>query len=100
MFRLLGLLVGLFRRCFDSRRDLMLENSVLRQQLAVLKQRNPRPRLRSVDKVFWVSMKSIWSRWRDSLVIVTPETVKRWHREGFRKYWRWRSRREIGASVS
>jgi hypothetical protein len=68
----------------------MLENLVLRQQLAVLKQRNPRPRLRSIDKVFWVGIKRFWSEWKNPLVIVTPETVVRWHRAGFRQYWRWR----------
>ena len=96
MFRLLRLFLGLVGRCFCSRRDLLLENLVLRQQLSVFQQRKQRPNLTQFDKLFWVGIKRIWLRWKDSLVMVTPETVVRWHREGFRRYWRWRSRRDIG----
>jgi putative transposase len=96
MFRLLRLLFGLCRRCFRSRKDLLLENLVLRQQLAVFKQRKQRPKLDGFDKLFWVAVQRVWTEWKKSLLIVTPDTVVRWHREGFRKYWRWRSRREIG----
>jgi hypothetical protein len=35
-----------------------------------------------------------WSKWKEALVIVTPETVVGWHRAGFRLYWRWRSRHQ------
>jgi putative transposase len=89
MFRLL---LGLFRRFFRSRRDLLLENLALRQQLISLKRRNTRPHLNRVDRFFWVVAKHMWSKWKQALVIVTPETVVRWHRAGFRLYWRWRSR--------
>jgi putative transposase len=95
MFRLLRLLCGLCHHGFCSRRDLLLENLVLRQQLAVLKQRKRRPKLDRVDKLFWVVVQKVWSEWGKSLLIVTPETVVRWHRAGFRRYWHWRSRREI-----
>jgi putative transposase len=94
MFRLLRLLCGLCRRCFCSRRDLLLENLALRQQLAIFKQRKQRPKLIWVDKLFWVALKRIWSEWKNCLVLVTPETVVRWHRAGFRRYWHWRSRHE------
>jgi transposase InsO family protein len=96
MLRLLRLFVGLVCRCFCSRRDLLLENLVLRQQLSVFTQRKQRARLAPFDRLFWVGIKSIWSQWKNSLVMVTPETVVRWHREGFRKYWRWRSRHQVG----
>jgi putative transposase len=96
VFRLLRLLIGLFCRCFFSGRALLLENLVLRQQLAVLKQRKQRPRLATFDKLFWILMGLMWSEWKTSLVVVSPETVVRWHRIGFRAYWRWRSRRQIG----
>jgi hypothetical protein len=85
-------------RCFRSRRDLLLENLALRQQLAIFKQRKQRPRLFWLDKVFWVGMKRIWSEWKNCLVLVSPETVVRWHRAGFRSYWHWRSRHENGCS--
>ncbi len=44
------------------------------------------------DRMVWVGLSKIWPGWRTALVIVQPETVLRWHREGFRAYWRWKSR--------
>ena len=96
MLRLLRLLLGLLFRFVYSRRDLLLENLALRQQLSVFKQRKPRPTLSPFDKLFWVGIKRVWSQWRNSLAVITPETVVRWHRAGFRRYWRWRSRQELG----
>ena len=92
MFRFLRLFVELFARLLYSRRDLMLENLVLRQQLAVLKLKNRRPRLATSDKLFWVLARRLWTEWRRALVVVTPQTVIRWHRAGFRLYWKWLSR--------
>ena len=77
---------------FRSRTDTALELLALRQQLAVLKRRRPRPPLSGLDRLFWIALQDIWARWRDALVIVKPETVIGWHRAGFRLYWRWRSR--------
>src|SRR5712672_1552730 len=76
----------------QSRSDTTLEVLALRQQLAVLKRRRPRPVLNSLDRLFWTTLRHLWSRWNDVLVIVKPETVISWHRAGFRLYWRWRSR--------
>jgi hypothetical protein len=86
------LFLGLFRRSFRSRRDLLLENLALRQQLSILKRRNTRPLLNRIDRLFWAVAKGLWSQWKQSLVIVTPDTVVRWHRAGFRLCWRWISR--------
>jgi hypothetical protein len=66
-------------RCVRSRRDLLLENLALRQQLAVLAASRPRPRLTAYDRVFWVILRRFWSEWRRVLLIVHPETVVRWH---------------------
>ena len=52
-----------------------------------------RPRLSKVDRGFWVLLRRIWTDWESVLVIVKPETVIRWHRCGFRRYWTWKSRR-------
>jgi putative transposase len=71
-----------------ARRGLLLENLVLRQQLGVLKRRHPRPKLDLLDKLFWVAVRRFWSGWQQSLIAVTPETVVRWHRGGFRLYWK------------
>ena len=45
-----------------------------------------------LDKLFWVAVRRFWSGWKQSLIVVTPETVVRWHRAGFRLYWRLISR--------
>ena len=78
---------------FKARRELALENVALRQQLAVLRRSVKRTRLSNVDRVFWVLLRRIWTDWESVLVIVKPETVIRWHRCGFRRYWTWKSRR-------
>jgi putative transposase len=98
MFRLIGLCLGTVVRLLRARRSLLLENLALRQQLAVLKRRHPRPRLDLLDKLFWVAVRRFWSGWQQSLIAVTPETVVRWHRAGFRLYWKLISkvRRAVG----
>ena len=80
------------------RGNLALENLTLRQQLTVLSRHHPRPRLTSVDRLFWVMLRRVWATWTDALIIVKPDTVVGWHRAGFRLYWRFRSRvkRRVG----
>jgi hypothetical protein len=63
----------------------MVENLALRQQLAVLKRKHPRPKIEL--KLFWILARRVWSRWKEMLVLVQPETVARWHRAGFKAYW-------------
>jgi hypothetical protein len=92
MFCLLWLAFRSLVRLFRDRRDLILANIVLRQQLVVLKRRHPRPALHLFDKLFWVTVNRLWSQWKQSLIVVTPETVIRWHRAGFHMYWRLISR--------
>jgi putative transposase len=92
MFNLLFLCFGALVRAFRDRRNLLLENLALRQQLAVLKRRRPRPRLDLFDRFFWITARQLWSKWKQALIVVTPETVVRWHRVGFRLYWRLNSR--------
>jgi len=75
---------------------LVAENLCLRQQLVELKRRQRRPSLRDRDRRFWVLASRCFAGWRDALFIVQPETVLRWHRGGWRAYWRWRSRRGNG----
>ena len=77
---------------FRSRSDLALEVLALRQQVAVLKRKRPRPILNCRDRRFWTMLRRAWSGWVEVLIIVKPETVVGWHRAGFRWYWRWRSR--------
>ena len=82
----------LLRAMLISKVHLAVENLALRQQLAVCKQSVKRPKLRPRDRVFWVWLSWLWPKWRSALAIVKPETVIKWHRMGFRLYWRWKSR--------
>jgi hypothetical protein len=87
MFNIIRLCLGTIARLFCARRSLLLENLVLRQQLAVFKRRHPRPRLNLLDKLFWVAASQVWSDWKQFLIVVFPETAVHWHRAGFRLYW-------------
>ena len=77
---------------FRTRKKQAIVELALRQQLATYARARTRPRLTSLDRAFWVALHQLWPRWREVLVIVQPETVMRWHRQGFRFYWRWKSR--------
>src|SRR5271168_1783711 len=92
MFSLFTLSFGALVRLFRSSGELVLENLTLRQQLAVLKRRHPRPNLALVGGLFWVAVSRFWSGWKQVLIVITPETVVRWHRTGFRLYWKLISR--------
>ena len=69
-----------------------VENLALRQQLAVFKHSGKRPKLRPRDRVFWVVLSRLWPDWRWALAIVQPETVIKWHRQGFKLFWTLKSR--------
>ena len=92
LFRLLPVLCG-------GHRHLALENLALRQQLAVYKRTLRRPKLHPSDRLFWVSLSRVWAEWRQALIIVTPNTVLRWHRRRFRAYWAKLSTRPLVGAV-
>jgi len=92
MLRLLRALLPTLRSALRTRTDLALENLALRQQLAALRQQVKRPRVRFADRLFWAWLHRFWGRWREALILVQPETVIRWHRRGFKRFWTWRSR--------
>jgi putative transposase len=79
-----------------SRTNLVAENLALRQQLAILKRKKPKPRLKKWDRLFWVVLSKVWGGWRSALMIVQPETIVRWHRRGFKLFWKWKSRGRAG----
>jgi transposase InsO family protein len=91
------LLAGLLRTLIRTHGDLAAENLLLRHQLAILtrptRKRSP---LRTSDRLFWVLARFARSDWCQHLVLVKPETVVRWHRLGWRLFWRWRSRGRTG----
>jgi putative transposase len=64
-----------------------VENLALRRQLAAFKRKRKKPLLTQWDRLFWVGLSRLWSGWRDALVFVQPDTVVRWQRERFRKFW-------------
>jgi len=72
MFHFFRFWLGSLSRCFRSRQSLLLENLALRQQLAVLKRRHPRPKLSPLDKLFWALACQFWSAWKQALLVVTP----------------------------
>ena len=97
MTSILALAAAVVGSFFRGERALVLENLALRQQLAVYKRVQKRPRLRSTDRAFWVWLSRLWDGWKTPLILVSPETVIRWHRQGFKLYWRRKSRtRKIG----
>src|SRR4029079_11918529 len=88
-----SLLIGVFR----SRATLEAENLVLRQQIIVLRRTAPnRLSLRGFDRLIFATLYRLFPDVRSALTIVRPETVVRWHRAGFRTYWRWKSRPRWG----
>ena len=89
--RIVTALALLLRAWFVPRAHLIIENLALRHQLSVLNQSGKRVQLRPCDRVFWTWLRRLWPNRRLALVIVKPETVVHWHRQGFRLYWRWKS---------
>ena len=65
---------------------------VLRHQLNI-NQRDKKSSLKNRDRMIFIALSRIWNDWKSALVIVKPETVLRWHRKGFKMYWRWKSRK-------
>ncbi len=87
MLRLISVSIAALLSGFRSRRELILENLALRQQLATLVQKR-RPLIMPAERAFWVVLRRLWSRWAAAIVIVKPETVIGWHRAGFALHWR------------
>ncbi len=83
---------GAIRDAFRSRAELLTENALLRQQLIVASRQVKRPPFRPYERGVVVALSSILEHWRNAVLVVKPETVLRWHREGFRLVWKRRSR--------
>src|ERR1700704_71923 len=97
MIGLLCFVVAVLASPFKSKIRLEAENATLRHQLVVLRRKlKGRARLTNNDRWFFVQL----YRWFPSslpvVMIIRPETLVRWHRAGFRRYWRWKSRRRGG----
>jgi hypothetical protein len=99
MLDVLWLFLTAVQAAMRPRQDLVLENLLLRHQLAMLTRptrRRSHARLRPWDKLVWILARRFCADWREHLAIVTPETVVRWHRQGWSLFWRWKSRSHGG----
>jgi len=93
MITILSSLVSLLSFRIRSRASLELELIALRHQVTVLRRHRPgRARLFCADRLLWVWLYPIWPQALNTMMLVKPATVIQWHRNGFRLYWRWRSR--------
>jgi len=80
---------------FRTRDELLAENAALRQQLVVASRAVKRPSFLPWERALMVVLASVVPNWQSAVLLVKPETVLRWHREGFRLFWRHRSK--VGA---
>jgi hypothetical protein len=97
MIALIRLLLVLLATPFRSKLALEAENAALRQQIIVLRRKlRGRIRLSNGDRLFFVWLYRLFPAVTRALLIIRPDTLVRWHRAGFRYYWRWKSRRRIG----
>ena len=88
---ILRLSITILLSLIKSRRQLLLENVALRQQVTMLRQSVKRPRTTTADRLFWILLSRHVEGWREMLYSLHPDTIVRWHRQGFRLYWRWKS---------
>jgi putative transposase len=80
------LVLSILVAVFEDRADLVAENIALRHRVSCLVHRGPRPKLRPIDRVFWVLLFRFWGRWMEPLAMVRPATVLVWHRQGFKLF--------------
>ena len=93
MVALLCFLLALFASSFESKSRLDAENAALRHQLAVLRRKvQGRIQFTNGDRLFFVQLYRWFPSVLKAITIIRPETLVCWHRAGFRRYWRWKSR--------
>jgi putative transposase len=75
------------RLLFSGHQAVAIENAALRMQIAAFRRKRKRPVLTTWDRVFWITLRNVWSDWRHPLMYVQAGTVVRWQRERFRRFW-------------
>ena len=75
------------RLLLSGHQAIAIENAALRMQIAAFQRKRKRPLLTTLDRLFWISLRRVCSDWRRPLLYVQPDTVVRWQRERFRKFW-------------
>ena len=93
-----SLVSGITSDLIRSRTDLLIENAMLRQQLIILNRQVKRPLVTKQDRLWMVLLARCTRFWKQAVLVVQPETVLRWHRDLFRFYWRWKSRKKTRKS--
>ena len=87
-----ALVIGTLADVARDKRDLIAENALLRHPLIIVQRQTKRPALTQTDRGLLVLLARWVRHWRDALMIVKPGTLLKWHRQGFRLYWRRESR--------
>jgi putative transposase len=75
------------RLLLSGHQAVAIENAALRMQIAAFQRKRKRPLLTTLDRVFWITLRSLWGGWRKPLLYVQPDTVVRWQRERFQRFW-------------
>ena len=75
------------RLLLSGHRAVAIEDAALRMQIAAFQRKRKRPLLTTLDRMFWITLRSLWGDWRKPLLYVQPDTVVRWQRERFRRFW-------------
>jgi hypothetical protein len=91
LLRLLGDTLHFLLLCLCPRAALAAENLFLRKQLALYQERHVQPRRATNTIRIALTWLACWFDWRQALAMVQPATLTRWHRQGFRLFWRWKS---------
>jgi putative transposase len=87
-----SLLLGALADRALGKSELVAENALLRQQLIILRRQSKRPVCSKRDRILLVLLAKAVRAWRQALLIVQPETLLRWHRQGFRLFWKQKSK--------
>jgi putative transposase len=91
-----SLILGMVADLRRSKAELITENTLLRQQLIVLQRQVQRPRFTPADRLWFVLLASRLHYWKEALLLAKPDTLLRWHRQGFRLFWKFKSRSRGG----
>jgi hypothetical protein len=75
------------RLLLSGHQAVAIENAALRMQIAAFQRKRKRPLLTTLDRVFWITLRRLWCDWRHPMLYVQADTVVRWQRERFCRFW-------------
>jgi hypothetical protein len=85
-----------FLKSFSTKAKLQLEVLFLTKQLEIYQQTDPKLKIKRTERIFFSLLKDLLSNWKERIFIVKPNTIIKWHRKGFRIYWKWKSKPKGG----